>query len=630
MKLFRGYVPTKNKKCTMKFKDNAELLTLSEAKKYSEYAGILAEDTVLIDVDDEEQSNILMDMIEDMQIECKVLKTTRGRHFYFRNNGAVSKCYTGTKLVCGLTADIKAGCKNSYAVLKFGGKTRFCEWDKEGEEYSSLPRWLYPVDTKLNLLNMNEGDGRNQALFDYILTLNSMGFSKAEARDCIKVINEHIFETPLTDKEIDTICRDDAFPKDVFFDKKNGFLHEKFGEYLINEHHIKRIDGTLCIYRHGEYVNGEQFIENSMLRYIPSITARQRTEVMKYLNVKLVDNSPSSDPKYIGFKNGVLNIESGELVEQTSEFIIRNQIRFNYDPEAYCKLTDKTLDKLACGDKQIRKILEESIGYGMYRRNELSKAFILTGEKANGKSTFLDTLLYLYGEENVSNLDIAELDERFSVAELSGKLVNIGDDISDEFLQGRNISTFKKIVSGNSLKAEFKGENVFFFKPYCKLFFSANEIPRTKDKTGAVLRRLVIIPFNARFTPDDPDYDPYITTKLKSKESIEYLIRIGIEGLKRVLGNKDFTVAEKVTEAVKTYEIENNPILFFIKEVGLADIVNQNTDNVYKRYRVFCLENGFGEMSKIGFSRELSRKAGLSTKVIKIDNRTHRVYTKVI
>ena len=76
-----------------------------------------------------------------------------------------------------------------------------------------------------------------------------------------------------------------------------------------------------------------------------------------------------------------------------------------------------------------------------------------------------------------------------------GKLANIGDDIGDDFLQGSQVSVFKKIGTGNRIKAERKGQDPFEFNPFIKLLFSANDIPRMKDKTGAVLRRLVIIPF---------------------------------------------------------------------------------------------------------------------------------------
>lgn len=57
-----------------------------------------------------------------------------------------------------------------------------------------------------------------------------------------------------------------------------------------------------------------------------------------------------------------------------------------------------------------------------------------------------------------------------------GKLANIGDDIGDDFLQGSQVATFKKVVSGNRIKAERKGQDPFEFNPYVKLLFSANDI----------------------------------------------------------------------------------------------------------------------------------------------------------
>ena len=115
----------------------------------------------------------------------------------------------------------------------------------------------------------------------------------------------------------------------------------------------------------------------------------------------------------------------------------------------------------------------------------------------------------ILADENISALDLKELGDRFSTSMMFGKLANIGDDIGDDFLQGTQVSIFKKVVTGNRIKAERKGMDPFEFNPYVKLLFSANDIPRMKDKTGAVLRRLVIIPFNATFTDQDPDFDPH-------------------------------------------------------------------------------------------------------------------------
>lgn len=91
----------------------------------------------------------------------------------------------------------------------------------------------------------------------------------------------------------------------------------------------------------------------------------------------------------IAFANGLYNIVDDSFVAFTPEHIITNKIRWDYNPEAYSELADKTLNKIACDDPAIRALLEEAIGYCFYRRNELGKAFILTGDKSNGKSTFL-------------------------------------------------------------------------------------------------------------------------------------------------------------------------------------------------------------------------------------------------
>jgi putative DNA primase/helicase len=149
-----------------------------------------------------------------------------------------------------------------------------------------------------------------------------------------------------------------------------------------------------------------------------------------------------------------------------------------------------------------------------------------------------------------------------------------------------------------------------------------------KDKTGAVLRRLVIVPFNARFSKDDPDYDPYIIYKLREPEVMRYLCRIGIEGLRRVIVNKAFTASEKVEKAVKDYEVSNNPILLFLQDTELSKIENQPTKDVHKAYRVFCIENGFSEMTLSTFSKELNRRLGLVVERRRVNGRLVGIYIK--
>lgn len=624
MNLYKGYVPTKGKVPTIKFKNGAELLTLEQVRGEREYAGILADDVIVIDVDDGNQAEILMGIVEDLQLDCIVRQTSRGKHFLFKNSG-VDKCATGAKLACGLTADIKIGKHNSTQQLKIDGEERFVEW--ECDEPQALPKWLFPVKTNADLLDMEEGEGRNSTLYSYILTLTSAAFTQEETRECLRIINKYILKTPLSEDELETIMRDEAFPAETFYDGKK-FLHNNFAMFLKNNDNIKRINGILHVYRDGVYVPGTREIESAMVKYIPTLKATQRTEVLKYLDIICPDNSAWAPERLIAFANGLYNLETGEMQDFDPEQVITNKIPWDYDPNAYSELGDKTLNKLACNDPNIRALLEECIGYCFYRRNELSKAFVLTGDKANGKSTFLDMVETILGEMNYSALDLAELDERFSVATMAGKLANIGDDISDEFMAGRSIANFKKLVSGNQVKAEIKNDpNIFFMKPTVKLLFSANDIPRMKDKTGAVLRRLVIVPFNARFSKDDPDYDPYIISKLREEGVMKYMVRLGVEGLRRVLKARAFTTSEKVQKELEDYEVQNNPILLFLQEKEF-ELANQPTKDVHRAYRVFCSENGFGEMTLSNFSKEICKRCEMEVVRRRVGGKLMGIYQR--
>lgn len=625
---FKGYVETKDKKCIEKFKNRTDFKTFEQIQSLPEYAGILAQDTILIDIDDLGMSETLFKVIKQRGLCCRVYRTSRGKHFLFKNSG-VQTGKTGCKLAIGLTADIKLGSKNSYEILKYRGKEREIIYDTtENEEAQLLPRWLHPLKSKqkLEFLDMEAGDGRNQNLFNYILTLQSNDFTKEEARETIRIINQFVLKEPLSDSEIETVLRDDAFKKPVFFNG-SAFLFDKFAIFLKNNNHIIRINNQLHIYKDGIYVPGKSNIEAAMIQHIPSLNRAKRTEVLEYLNISIQDNISSSDADWIAFENGIYNIFDDTFSEFSPEHTITNKIRWNYNPAAYSKAADDVLNRVACDDPQIRTLLEEMIGYCFYRRNELRKAFILTGDGSNGKSTFLAVIQSLLGEENIASLDLKELGDRFKTAEMCGKLANIGDDISDEFIG--NSAIFKKLVTGERISVEQKGRDPFEFNNYSKLIFSANDIPRIKDKSGAVLDRLVIVPFNAKFTIDKAGYKQNIRRDLVGHADVmEYLINLGLGGLKRIIEKQQFTVSTKVQDELDDYRQRNNPILGFIRECEDEDfkIENEPTSKVYKRYQEYCLANSLQAMSNIEFSKQINRTLNFKVVDKKISGKKYRIF----
>lgn len=624
--LFKGYVKTKNKKCTQAYKGKRtdELLKLNEARALREYAGVLNDEVILIDIDNKEESDVLFQIVDDLELRCRVYQTTRGKHFLFLNNG-VERATNGAMMACGLKADYKLGSKSGYEILKYNDSEREIIYDiLPDEDYQAAPKWLHPVKGAGEWKDMEAGDGRNQKFFNYILTLQSAGFTKEQVRECINVINTYVVAEPLPEKELDTVMRDEAFKKQTFF-SGNTFLFDKFAKYMQSQYHVVRISGYLHIYRDGVYV--PDAIEPLMIQEISMLSARQRAEVVAYLEV-LIDKSVEPAPaKYIAFKNGIYDIETSQMQPFDPALIITNKIPWDYVEGAYSQFADDALNRIACNDPQVRDLLEEVIGYTFYRRNELRKGFILKGKRGNGKSTFIDMIATLLGPDNICSLDLKEIGSQFRTYKLYGKLCNIGDDIDDNYIA--TTSVLKKAISGERITVERKGKDPFEVSPYSKHIFSANSIPRMgrgRD-SEAIIDRFIIIPLEAKFNLDAKGFDPFIKYKLRSQECMEYLIQIGIAGIKRVLSRREFTTTEKIKEELVEFAESNNPILLFFKDCA-DEIINHTTTSAYQKYDSFCIENNYQKCTQIEFTKQVKQYFGCDVKVRRINKKSTRIYVK--
>lgn len=622
MDLFKGYIPTggkDGKRPTEDYKNRITFYTLEEVKPLKSYGGVLKDDIIQIDIDDFEQSEIVFKIIEDLNINCHVLKTTRGKHFYFKNTD-VDKRKQGWSTPIGVKIDVGLGNQNAVIPLKINDEMR--EWLLTDDEIDPLPSFLYPVSrtSHVDFSKLEEGDGRNSILFPYILVLQQAGLIKEEIRESIHILNKYIIKEPVTDSELDTILRDEAFKKECFY-IKNKLQYEKLARYLISDEYVIKINNSLHIYADGVYNNDLRSIEKTLLRYINNSKSAERTEVIKYLDI-LAENKFQTTPKTIAVANGLLDIESKHLTVFDPKIIIKNKIAVNYNPSSYNEDMDKTLNKICCNDKQLRLLIEEMIGYCLFRRNELGKCFILTGHGSNGKSTLLDVIKRLLGEDNISSVSLEDLNDRFKTFQLEGKLANIGDDISNKYID--NNSTFKKLVTGETVNVERKGKDPFDFNNYSKLIFSCNDMPRINDLSDGLKRRIILIPFNARFSKSDANFDPFIIDKLMKPEALEYLLNLALAGLERILYNRAFTIPESVSNAWTEYEKTNNPVLGFIED---AKIENELTSDVYLQYQTYCADSGLKHLSKAVFTRELS-KLGYKTKQIRINGKRPYIFIK--
>ena len=637
MNLFRGFIPSKCKEPLYSLKTFKLLETPPENH---DYVGVLNDDIIQLDFDDEEQSTVVLKIVNEYKLKCDVLKTMRGVHLYFKVDNTVKKGGTGIFNAIGLTCDIGLGANNRVVPLRLtrdvetkmiiDGEEQIAhtkmiekrEFIQTYPELDELPCFLRPLDYKDR--DLKQSTTRNQTLFNYILALQIHGFNKDEVRKTIKVINKYILYQPLTDREIDTITRDDAFSDELFFED-GKFLHDRFGNYMLSNANIMKIDGQIHIYTSDHlYSNDQKEFEKAMISKIPFLKENQRKEVYKYIELTCTRKGEFANPKYVGLKRSILDIQTMEEIPYTPNLVINNRIDFEYDPKCYSEVMDKTLNKVCMYDPQIRLLLEEMIGYTLYRKNLMQVCFILTGEGSNGKSTILNIIKRLLGKQNYTSLDLRELEDTFKPSELYNKLANIGDDISAKYLD--NSSVFKKVVTGESFVVQRKYGQPFELECYATQIFCANELPQVHDKSDGFSRRIVIVPFNARFSKTDADYDPFIEDKLLTDESVQYLLNIAIQGLRRVLLTKGFTKSTVGESEKDDYiKLNNNVLEWFDSEPKLE---NESVTDVYLAYQVWCSQNGCQPVKKINLSKEIKRKFGLESIPKYVNGKTVRIYGK--
>lgn len=607
--MFKGYVEMKGKRPTENIKGRTEFSTLDEVKDLNGYGGVLSDDVILIDLDDQAEAELLDHIITKENINCTKIKTNRGMHFYFKNDSVRSNAIHKS-CALGLNIDVKLGSKNAVVPLKINGEVRTM---LTTGVMDVMPRWLKVVKKVPNFNNLEEGDGRNQVLFNYILTLQKFGFTKGEVKKTLGVINDYILKDKLPDTELKIILRDEAFTEQDFYDENGKWSHYLFSEYLKREYNIITINRILHLYKDGVYLSGVHEIEKIIIKHIPTLTKAKRSEVISLLQI-MAEETKLSLPDKIVCNNGLLDIMTLQLEPFDSTYIAVNKIPINYNPAAKSKVVDHVLNKISCGDQQLRLLIEEMVGYPLLRRPEMGKCFILTGRGSNGKSTLLDMITAMLGDENIASIGMEEIEQRFKTAEIMGKLANIGDDISNGYMAEN--SKFKKLVTGEPLIVERKGVDPFKMRNYGKLIFSANEIPRVNDTSNGLSRRLVLVPFNANFSSNDPDYDPFIKDKLMENESLEYLLNLAVAGLRRVLidNNRSFTRVNAVEQELQEYEKINNPILMFADEYKIE---NEPVQYIYDKYCMWCNGGGMKPMNRNKFVSCL-KPIGYNTKQIRV------------
>jgi putative DNA primase/helicase len=596
------YIILDEKTPTHEFKDGVGSKTWDDVKDFHNVGVIVPKGFVVLDFDTTSDAEIMLKIVDGLGLKTRVMKTTRGIHCWFKTDEENPKNFIKNRLAIGIYCDRKTN-RNGYVKIKQNGQKR--EWIRKvkAEDMEVVPKWLTSVSSpsdKFRFKEMGENSGRNQELFNYIVYLQTKGFTRSEIRQTIEIINDYVLADSLPDSEIATICRDEAFkPDDVIAEqiaqaeRKAGFNHVDISEELIEEHKLINYNG--CIY---EYLDGYYQPCERLGKYIREkmygIKQNQRNEIVSYINdmEKKTSSDIKIDPYIINCKNTRFNLKTKECLPFDANIIDFAQIPVTYDPSAYCADLDKMLNRVFLGDREVINLFEEMLGAVLIKHNRYQKAFLFYGSGSNGKSTILDLIKSFIGSRNYSAIALEKVTDRFNTAELENRLANIGDDVDS--VNMRDTGTLKKLFSGNATLVERKGERPYVIEPFATHIYSCNAIPRSFDKSDGFYRRWLLIPFNAKFSANDEDYDPLIGDKITTPEALSYLLNLAIKGAQRLMRTGHFTEPQVTKLALEAYITDNSTALSWLDDKELQEdyLLETPRDTLYAEFVDWCKLSG--------------------------------------
>jgi putative DNA primase/helicase len=301
-------------------------------------------------------------------------------------------------------------------------------------------------------------------------------------------------------------------------------------------------------------------------------------------------------------KNGILNLETLELISYSREHYFTSKLNVDYNPQDDCPKIKKFLIEIVAPEDV--DLLIEIGGYCLYRKYHIQKAMMLVGDGANGKSTYLLLICYFLGEDNVCSVSLQDLEQnRFASSNLYRKLANIYADLPKMAL--KNPGKFKMLVGGDKIHGEKKFKDSFFFYNYSKLIFSANQVPFVEDDSNAFFRRWIIINFPFKFEGEKADTK--ILEKLTTPEEMSGFLNLILAGLKRVL-DKGFSYKKTTEEIREDYIRSSDPIGAFILDCVIQsseDFIEK--DKLYNSYVNYCKVKKFPVVDKNVFSKNFRR-----------------------
>ena len=327
--------------------------------------------------------------------------------------------------------------------------------------------------------------------------------------------------------------------------------------------------------------------------------------------------------QYIVVNDGMLDWKKKEVIPWNPDYHTTIAFDIDYDANAECPHFEQYLAEWL-PDEDVRKVVQEYLGYCLIPNTNFRKAMFLYGKGRNGKSVFVEYIQEFFGHLS-SNLSYDALFQRFGPANLKDKIVNIYDDTNVSFAKDTGIA--KNLIAGGQISAEFKGKDFFSFVNVARIIFSAQELPRTADNSLAWYDRWFFIKFPNTFRTSNNKKAEMLNNMRAEKAGIFNWM---IAGLTRLMSQDGFTHSSTLHMYTQEYRGMNDNVVQFLNTycttISPDDAVNRiSCGHLYKVYEMFTEKDNLRMVSKKIFKMRVE-DAGYKVKVGKVQKASSQYF----
>ena len=340
----------------------------------------------------------------------------------------------------------------------------------------------------------------------------------------------------------------------LFADDNDNTIASAFAEHYGTNHRFDLDNKAWLVWqdRRWQYDIHNQALHNSielMVNDLKALSPAKSSQMIKNV-VKILSNNRSrtqvitmlsthpdlgirhdefdAHAHLISLINGAYNLDTGQFIHEESALrplYLHKQMHVAFNSTATCPQWLEFLDRIFLQDESLIRYVQKIMALSLYGNVSEEKLFMAYGSGKNGKTTLYNVIKQIMGHYAVAIPSLILLQSRIKdqriVYEVNDSLENARLAIASELPEQSSFDSIslKQLCSRDNITAKRIYNPVYSFSPSHQLHIHANYLPNFNAQDRALLRRIVVIPFDYR-VPDSETIENYDKVLLKEAPGI--------------------------------------------------------------------------------------------------------------